>query len=620
MNNSLNPDAAASFGTPGHIGWVRNVLDENVANLREGFPLGERTRFAGTRMTLLDVLRRGGVIASHYPGLDWTPKALSPDAPVYVQGVLPADLWEDAIEVLAFEKVMGEAIVVGCKFGGEIEFVLATDAGGQLLLDALNYGSTPPRVVGRGSKQTVAAPSAPEPEAQPAREESPRLAESGYTDWFLAELNRHGVPMLDTPPDDWPDDPDLVPVPGFSATKFIAEAKAARAPVVLDRHDGTTIDEEDGKPGPPMLMAGFLHEGKVTYVVTCDEGGVEVRAEVAGITVEDQVALEELQERLYGKVRTFAHAVRVSSPDFLVHPEEAMREEWAARTPVLPTQAMLVEDAARYRSAIDAYYGRIGHSYDDRYTDFSSSGTPVPQRLRPMVDAIVGDPDYGHHLDPDGRDRIARRHAGHLSEDECEAVVGAAYYTFKYTIGKAIGFHALPWARHLAAHPDVRPEWRTADLERWVDNQLGTGADPRLVQEIIWEISRLLRRRASAARLLAHDLYQRIHPSVLDRVGFTSRREERHALLVDTLAELPEEIRRLAGDYIIDKERVERTKSRERRYATAGRALLAYGFTPAGTASTLKIGSSVLKRLLTSHPKDIKLKRDDPLWGLLQNR
>ena len=281
--------------------------------------------------------------------------------------------------------------------------------------------------------------------------------------------------MLDTPPDDWPDDPDLVPVPGFSATEFIAEAKAARAPVVLDRHDGTTIDEEDGKPGPPMLMAGFLHEGKVTYVVTCDEGGVEVRAEIAGITVEDKVALEALQERLHGKVRTFARAVRVSSPGFLVHPEEAMREEWATRAPVLPTQTMLVEDAARYRSAIDEHFGRIGHSYDDRYTDFSSSGTPVPQRLRPLVDAIVGDPDYGHHLDQDGRDRIARRHAGHLDEDEFEAVAGAAYYTFKYTIGKVIGFHALPWARQLAAHPDVRPEWRTADLERWVDNQLRTG-------------------------------------------------------------------------------------------------------------------------------------------------
>ena len=301
----------------------------------------------------------------------------------------------------------------------------------------------------------------------------------------------------------------------------------------------------------------------------------------------------------------------------LVDPEKAMREEWAARAPVLPTQAMLVEDAAGYRYAIDENLGRIGHSYDDRYTDFSVSGTPIPHRLRPLVDAIVGDPDYGHHLDQDGRDRIARRHAGHLDEDAYEAVAGAAYYTFKYTIGKAIGFHALPWARQLAAHPDVRPEWRTAELERWVDNQLPAGADPRLVQEIIWEIGRLLRRRASAARLVADDLYQRIHPAVLDRVGFTSRREERHALLVDALAELPEEIRRLAGDYIIDKERLERTKSRERRYATAGRALLADGFTPAGTASKLGISPSVLKRLLASHPKDVKLKPDDPLWGLL---
>ena len=613
MSNSLNPHDAARIGTPGHIGWVRNVLDENVDNLHEGFPLGDRTRFAGTRISVLDMLRRGGVIATHYPG--WTSQAHSPDAPVYVQTVRPGDLWEDPIETLAFETVMGETIAVGCKFGGEIEFVLATDAGGQLLLDALSYGSTPPRVVGRGSKQveTVAAPPAPKPEPQPA----PRLAESGYTDWFLAELDRNGVPMLDTPPDDWPDDPHLVPVPGFSATRFFAEAKAARAPVVLDRHNGITIDEKDGKPGPPMLMAGFLHEGKVTYVVTCDEGGAEARAEVAGISVEDEVALEALQERLHTKVRTFARAVRASTPAFLVHPDEAMREEWAARAPVLPTQATLVDDAARYRSAIDEYLERIGHSYDDRYTDFSNSGTPVPQRLRPTVDAIVGDPDYGHHLDPDGRDRIARRHAGHLDEDECEAAAGAAYYTFKYTIGKAISFHALPWARQLAAHPDVRPEWRTADLERWVGNQLGTGADPRLVQEIIWEISRLLRRRASAARLLAHDLYQRIHPAVLDRVGFTSRREERHTLLIDTVAELPEEIRRLAGDYIIDRERAERTKSRERRYATAGRALMAHGFTAAGTASTLGISPSALKRLLTSHPQDVSLKRDDPLWGLL---
>ena len=540
------PKDGPGFGAPGHIAWAEATVRSEATNLQQGFPLAAPAQFLTPPLALRgerSLLQRAGIQGIEIPGArDWPPP--TPDAPLFLQRVDAADLWEDQIEVLAFDRLMGEALAIGCQFGQAVEFILAADRGGPALEAALR-GATPPRLVGRGTTPLTVVPPRP-PKERPV---VPKLGEPGYIEWFRSELEGSGLRILEQDvPEDWPDEFDTVDAPTPALSDFLEGARASGVnTIVLRQLEPADWESEDPEAGRdeddlpdaewlrevtgPWLIAGYHHNGRVITLPAFDGGGAEARAGLAGREVAIQEEMEATVDRIVGKAMaslTFTFDLK-----WEVHPDQIRAAEMDTAAPVAPTAEMLWEEVASHQERLKAYYDRIGHAppLDELYTDFTT-GQPIPPRLRPLVDAVVHDSSYDLEKD---RDRVVRRHARHLRGSEYEIVANGAYYTYKYTLYKALSWYAIPWARDLLTRPDARADLGGKELEAWVHSHLPDGLEPRLLPHIVDEARRRLRRRANAARILADDLYTRLDPALLDRLGFTARLIDRHALLAEQL-------------------------------------------------------------------------------------
>ena len=428
---------------------------------------------------------------------------------------------------------------------------------------------------------------------------------------------RAAIPVSESVPDDFPLDDDAVRVPRYDVAEFLKRASTSAARAIyalrLDAEDDELDVASPEEPEGPLLIAAFEHEpGAATFILAADHGREEFEE---GVKIDDALA-----SRAAAIAAEAMSRVTIGVAPAPARPPSEMRRREAESNPARMVSTEELWDAAcryvdQYREWREGQIRVVDMPLDDLYFDFRS-GVPVPIRHRPLVDSIIHDPGYGL----DDNNLIARRYAGHLPEDEFEVVAAGADYTYRYSFEKVLVPYAIPFARDLANHPDIRLDNRGATFNAWVESQLPAGMDPRLARQVFIELHRCLSARTGEIRQQADIVYNRLDPALLDRIGFTTRIDARHQLLAGALAEFPETngARRVAGDYIINRERFEGRELRERRYATAARKLQARGITAQSISIKLQISPTVLKRLLTTHRDDCQLEADDPLHAILE--
>ncbi|MBD3947564.1 hypothetical protein [Nocardioides ganghwensis] len=266
------------------------------------------------------------------------------------------------------------------------------------------------------------------------------------------------------------------------------------------------------------------------------------------------------------------------------------------------------------------------------YSDKGPAGETWPQalerimgsrkraaRLEPIVDSVVEDPGYGRFSN---RQPILERHLTGLNDRDRPLVRRAVNHRWEVFVEPGLTAQAAEISGDLLARHDLDIDmYRWGEIEAVVLSSI-PDLDPQLAPFVVGAVrsglTELREEVHAAANRDGLSLYEALDPQTRDTLGFNRRPAAQAALLEGMLADVPQRARRSYVSELVEIEQARNLVSRERRFATVGRALLDRGMAKTAAGRTLGISPAVLDRLLTTHRDDVTIDEDDYLSDLLR--
>lgn len=261
--------------------------------------------------------------------------------------------------------------------------------------------------------------------------------------------------------------------------------------------------------------------------------------------------------------------------------------------------------------------GPAGETWPDALKRIMGSAKRAA-RLEPIVDAIVADPGYGRFRN---RPPIVAEHVKGLNDRDRHLVRQAVDHRWEVFLEPGLKAEADRLADEILERDDV-----DLFMHRWDDfvglvHRTIPDIDPQLAPFVAGAVRSGLRELLQEAKKRSVQegpaLYDALDPATRDALGFSKRPEIQAGLLEDALVDVPKPMRRLFVMELVEMEQERNMMSRERRYATVGRALLDRGKTKAAAARALGLSPTILDRLISSHRVDVAIPHTDYLAPLL---
>ncbi|WP_457188682.1 hypothetical protein [Nocardioides sp. P5_E3] len=242
-------------------------------------------------------------------------------------------------------------------------------------------------------------------------------------------------------------------------------------------------------------------------------------------------------------------------------------------------------------------------------------------RLGPVVDAIVEDPNFaaGNYFE---RTQVRQSHDAGLPSRDTQLIRKAVDHRWEVFTEPELKAEAAPIAARLLESEDLDPFVSGRHQVRETVRAAIPELDPRLVPYVADALEpgldELRHRFNSTVKRLSQAIYDSLDPATKDRMGFARGARLQAAVIADVIEDVPDRMRERVVDKVTGYEQEHNLVSRERRFATLGRALLNRGMTKTAAGRALGISPAVLDRLLTTHRDDVTIDDDDYLSDLLR--
>jgi hypothetical protein len=282
---------------------------------------------------------------------------------------------------------------------------------------------------------------------------------------------------------------------------------------------------------------------------------------------------------------------------------------------VTPIDRASASDASidRIVMELEGYVPDFNRVDDYAYFDAASQAS-LSTDLKRLVNEIALDPTF----DGSPRNSVVVVRTTHLSIDDANAVSKAASLVWGTTFGEAMNRAAQRIAVHLARDPEFDPLPWEEDVNQFVSEHM-LGQRPPLVALVQRQLNLYAAEQGltttveAEIKADARKALDAMSPLERDVYGFTSRNAKRLHLAEPYLADVREGRRRFVVYWMSRFDNEEQAHTRDARYATASRRLIAEGHARAEVSRVLGISSAIIDRIERESRTDVVLLPDDPI-------